>query len=95
MINEAEYYSDLMKQFSYIRNNIYQRELWKNEKIIELMKISEKKCYHKFMQNSLIIIMSLFNNDFIDSYECESKIIDDLAESDKQLLLSTLKAEII
>ena len=42
MINETEYYSDLMKEFSYIRNDVYQRELWRNEKIIELMKISEK-----------------------------------------------------
>ncbi len=95
MINETEYYSDLMKEFSYIRNDVYQRELWRNEKIIELMKISEKIYYHKFIQNSLIFIMSLFNDNFIDSYECESKVIDDLVESDRQILLSTLKVEII
>ncbi len=95
MINETEYYSDLMKEFSYIRNDVYQRELWRDEKIIELMKISEKIHYHKFIQNSLIFIMSLFNDNFIDSYECESKVIDDLVESDRQILLSTLKAEII
>lgn len=95
MINETEYYSDLMKEFSYIRNDVYQRELWRNEKIIELMKISEKIYYHKFIQNSLIFIMSLFNDNFIDSYEYESKVIDDLVESERQILLSTLKVEII
>jgi len=95
MINETEYYSDLMKEFSYICNDVYQRELWRDEKIIELMKISEKTHYHKFIQNSLIFIMSLFNDNFIDSYECESKVIDDLVESERQILLSTLKVEII
>lgn len=95
MINETKYYSDLMKQFSYIRSDVYQRELWRDEKIIELMKISEKIEYHKFIQNTLILIMALFNDDFIDSYECESKIINDLEESDRQRLLSTLKVEII
>ena len=95
MINETEYYLDLMKEFSYIRNDVYQRELWRNKKIIELMKISERICYHKFIQNSLIFIMSLFNDNFIDSYECESKVIDDLVDSERQILLSTLKVEII
>ncbi|MFX0043534.1 MAG: hypothetical protein ACFE8L_11535 [Candidatus Hodarchaeota archaeon] len=95
MINETEYYFNLLKEFSSIRNDIYQRELWRDEKIIELMKISEKITYRKFIQNSLIFIMSLFNENFIDSYECESKIIDDLADSERQILLSTLKVEII
>jgi hypothetical protein len=95
LINETEYYFDLLKEFSSIRNDIYQRELWRDEKIIELMKISEKMIYRKFVQNSLIFIMSLFNENFIDSYEYESKVIDDLAESERQILLSTLKVEII
>ncbi|MFX1314770.1 MAG: hypothetical protein ACFE9T_02830 [Promethearchaeota archaeon] len=94
MINEVDYYLNLIDEFYFCKDK-YQRELWKDEKIIELMKISKKIKNNRFFQNTLIFLMSLFNDHFVDTYECESKVIDDLLKTEKEILLSTLRVEVI
>ncbi|MFX1410795.1 MAG: hypothetical protein ACFFA6_10600 [Promethearchaeota archaeon] len=94
MINEMDYYLNLIDEFYFYKDK-YQRELWKDEKIIELMRISKDIKNNKFLQNTLIFLMSLFNDHFVDTYECESKVIGDLLNSEKEILLSTLRVEVI
>ena len=92
---ETDYYMNLINEFYNISGNIIQKQFWKDQKIIELTRILKETGNIKFFQNSLVFIMSLFSDTFLDTYECESKYIDDLIDSEKELLKATLRLEII
>jgi alpha-amylase/alpha-mannosidase (GH57 family) len=92
---ETDYYMNLINEFYNISGNIIQKQFWKDQKIIELTRILRETGNMKFFQNSLVFIMSLFSDTFLDTYECESKYIDDLIDSEKELLKATLKLEVI
>ena len=86
---------NLINEFYNISGDIIQKQLWKDQKIIELTRILKETGNIKFFQNSIVFIMSLFTDTFLDTYECESKYIDDLIDSEKELLKATLKLEVI
>ena len=86
---------NLINEFYNISGDIIQKQLWKDQKIIELTRILKETGNIKFFQNSIVFIMSLFTDTFLDTYECESKYIGDLIDSEKEILIATLRVEVI
>jgi hypothetical protein len=95
LISEIDYYMNLINEFYNFSGDPIQKQLWKDQKIIELTKILKETGDLKFFQNSLVFIMSLSIDTFLDTYECESKYIGDLIDSEKEILLATLRVEVI
>lgn len=80
-------------------NHFYENELWKYHSIIKLMRASDAFIDRQIVEEGLKIIILLCRfkecGDLIDSYESESCSINELAELEKTLLGSILKAEFI
>jgi len=97
LISDIEFFTDIFEDFLGLDNNFYENELWKSHSIIKLMHVSYKLEDTKILEEGLKIIVNLCRfkecGDLLDSYELESHSISELAEAEKNLLGSILKAE--
>ncbi len=97
MISEVEFFTEIFEDFLCLDNKLYENELWKSHSIIKLMLVSDELEDKKIVEEGLNIIANLCRfkecGDLLDSYEIESHTISELAESEKTLLGSILKAE--
>ncbi|MFX0105265.1 MAG: hypothetical protein ACFE75_07225 [Candidatus Hodarchaeota archaeon] len=97
MISEVEFFTGIFEDFLCLDNNFYENELWKSHSIIKLMKASVELENTKIIEEGLNIIVNLCRfkecGDLLDSYEIESYSISELAEPEKTILGSILKAE--
>jgi len=97
LISEVEFFTEIFEDFLCLDNRLYENDLWKYHAIIKLMQASDAFIDRQFVEEGLKIIINLCKfkecGDLLDSYESESYPINDLAESEKTLLGSILKAE--
>ncbi|UCD02042.1 MAG: hypothetical protein JSV23_03195 [Promethearchaeota archaeon] len=97
MISEVKFFTEIFEDFLSLDNNFYENELWKSHSIIKLMQVSDELEDKKILEEGLKIIINLCRfkecGDLLDSYEIESHSLGELAESEKTLLGSILKAE--
>ena len=71
------------------------KEIWKNQSIIELMKLLEQTQNRAFITNSLILILSLFEDIPPDIYNNRGHNINYISEKDKKSLILNLKNEFL
>ncbi|TFG08896.1 MAG: hypothetical protein EU539_01120 [Promethearchaeota archaeon] len=91
MMSEGEFYDHILGQFSQISGDSHQKELWKNNKIRDLMTKFKNNGDPCFVKNALIVIMALFDDYLKDSYFLNSKSIKESSREKKDLILSFLK----
>ena len=94
MSNEGEFYDHLFQSFYSLRHESNEIELWKNQRITELMKNLHNKDDSRFIQNALIVIMALFDEYLMDSFHFQSKNMKELNDGKKKTVISILKDEI-
>ena len=95
---EVIFYSEIMEQAFDILNDNNNRFIWECHKIIELMNIlkeSEKENFKLIIKNALILLLSIFEDFYIDSLDSKSAEFDDISNQEKEILINTLKSEII
>ena len=61
-----------------------------DQAITELKKVAEDTKNEVFVQNALLILSCLYNDREIERYNYESKDIEDLNESEREILASLL-----
>lgn len=71
------------------------KEKWKNQSIIELMKLLENTQNRTFVTNALILILSLFEDIPPDIYHTRGNNINCISEKDKKSLILKLKNEFL
>jgi hypothetical protein len=99
LISEVEFFDKIFEEFLDLDGNFYGNEIWTSNSIIKLMRTSDDFTDKNTVEEGLKIIINLSKfkecGALSDSYELESHPIDELAESEKTLLGSILKAEFI
>lgn len=91
---EVDYYSDILEQVSLILNDEDQAFIWKCHQIIDLMNYFKESKDKSFIKNALIIILSLFENFYIDLVLSKGIDLDEMSIQEKEILIETLKDEI-
>ena len=95
---EAEFYSDIMNQAFAVLNDDDDKFIWKCHKIIELMnflKESADEFFKLVVKNALILLLSIFEDFYIDLVVSKSVELDAISKQEKEILIKTLKSEII
>jgi hypothetical protein len=99
LISEVEFFTDVFEDFLGLDGNFYENDLWRSHSIIKLMRSSDMFTDKKIVEEGLKIIINLYKfkecGALYDCYEIDSHAINELAESEKTLLGSILKAEFI
>ncbi len=99
MISEVEFFTEIFEDFLGLDGNFYENDLWRSHSIIKLMQSSDMLIDKDIVEEGLKIIISLYKfkecGALFDYYEIKSHPINELAESEKTLLGSILKAEFI
>ncbi len=90
---ECDFYMNLYEDFIKTRNDENDKILWKTYKILDLMKVADKKDQNGFMENGLRMIMLLFNTFIINSCDISSSDLNETSSDKKEELLFVLKAE--
>ena len=92
-MSECDFYMDLYDDFIGTGNDENNRILWKTHKIIDLMKITNEKDTNGFIENSLRMIMLLFNYFKINSCDLCSFDLFDTPFNEKEDLMNILQEE--
>jgi len=95
MMAECDFYMTLYDDFIKTKNDDKNKVLWKTYKILDLMKITTENNSNGFMENGLRMIMLLFNNYQIDSYDLNSFDFSETSIDKKEELQIILKTEFI
>jgi hypothetical protein len=97
LISEVEFFTEIFEDFLGLDGNFYENDLWRSHSIIKLMHSSDALIDRNIVEEGLKIIINLYKfkecGALFDCYETESHPIYELAESEKTLLGSILKAE--
>ena len=92
--SEFDYYSNIIEFFQNQNVNKETIEIWKNKSFIELMKVLERKTSRKeFVQNAILLILSLFEEHPPDIYTSRGTNVNSLDNGEKKSYLSLLKTE--
>ena len=95
---EAKLYSDIMEQSFYVLNDYDDRFIWKCHIIIDLMDILEESVNESIklvIKNALILLLSIFEDFYIDLFDSKSAEFEEISNQEKEILINTLKSEII
>ena len=97
---EDKYYNEILQCYSSKSRNEKEKEIWKNSKLIELMgflqddEFQERVRADKLVQNSIIILLALFDDlapDYYNKIGTDSKLISTAEKRElKEVLLSEL-----
>ncbi len=92
MIKELDYYTSIFDNFSKMDDILDDTEVafFVDQAITELKKVAEDTKNEVFVQNALLILSCLYNDREIERYNYESKDIEDLDESEREILGSIL-----
>ena len=92
MIKELDYYTNIFDNFSKMDDILDDTEVafFVDQAITELKKVAEDTKNEVFVQNALLILSCLYNDREIERYNYESKDIEDLNESEREILASLL-----
>jgi len=94
---EVIFYSEIIDQAFDLLNKDKNSLIWKCHKIIELMNIlkeSENEFLKLAIKNALILLLSIFEDFYIDSLDSKSVEFDEISKIEKDILINTLKSEI-
>ena len=95
---EANFYSEIMDHAFDVLNDGNDRFIWKCHKIIELMNILKESANEYFkivIKNALILLLSIFEDFYVASVDLKSVDLDEISKQEKEILINTLKLEII
>ena len=92
---ELDYYLSIIDFFQNQNTNKETTEIWKNKSFIELMKVLKRTRKKEFVKNSIILILSLFDQIPPDTYNNKGIKVDSLTNGDKLSYVNILKSEFI
>lgn len=92
---ELNCYLEIIEYFKDNQINQDEKEIWKNHSFIELMKFLDRTSNRELVSNAIILILSLCEDKPLDIYSERGMDIDQIADSDKILLIEKLKNEFL
>ena len=97
MIKELDFYTSIFDNFSKLNNILddTEKEFFINHSLAELIKAANEIGSEVFVQNALLILACLYNDREIERYNYESKDIEDLNGTEKEILDSLLCEEFL
>jgi hypothetical protein len=93
--SEFDYYSNIIEFFQNPNTNKETIEMWKDNSLIELMKVLERTSRKEFVKNAILLILSLFEEHPPDIYTSRGTNVKSLDNGEKSSYLSVLKTEFI
>jgi len=93
--SELEIYLKIVDCFQDENISPENKEIWKNQSIIELMRLLERTQNRAFVTNALILILSLFEDIPPDIFNNRGHNINCISEKDKKSLILNLKNEFL
>jgi len=95
MIKELDYYTSIFDNFSKMDDILddSEKEFFINNSLNELIKAAGNIESEVFLQNALLILSCLYNDREIERYNYESKDLEDLDDSEREILGSLLCEE--
>ena len=92
---EFEYYSSIIEFFRNPNPNKEAIEIWKDKSFIDLMRVLERSTKKEFVQNSILLILSLFEKNPLDIYASRGTNVNSIGNGEKKSYISILKSEFI
>ncbi len=92
--DDFEFYAQLYEEFHTLRCKT-EKEIWSYNKIIQLMENLRFSVNREFVTNALVLIITLFNEEFNNHKDTVSKNTANLSEDEKKEFFAVLKGEII
>jgi len=92
---ELDFYLKIIDYFQSEKGDREEKEIWKNESIVELMKYLERSRNRTLVMNALILMLSLFEDIPPDIYNNRGVNFNRISEKDKKFLIEDLKEEFL
>jgi hypothetical protein len=88
MIEELDYYTCVIDNFSKMDDILDDTEVefFVEQAITELKKVADNTESEVFVENALLILSCLYNDREVEKYNYESKDIEDLDDSEREVL---------
>ena len=95
--DELNYYNKIIDCFHKYQNDDLKREICKNKSIVSLMRSVKYKKKNDFIKNSLIFLLSLFDDEDLspDLYTNIGNDIKNTTDDEQKEILSELKKEFL
>lgn len=93
--SDVEYYDNILKYFQNRLDGKQSVEIWKNKIYMKLMHLLGKTENIMLVRNSILLILSLFENLPPDLYNNRGFRFNKLKNKDKRKVISNLKQEIL
>lgn len=90
---EVDCYTKIINLFLKIGRDPITIETWKDKAIVKIMNVLKDPNNRRWVQNALIILLSLFDDTSPDLYDNLGKDIKILSTSEKKQVISKLKEE--
>ncbi|MBN1215696.1 MAG: hypothetical protein JXA99_09695 [Candidatus Lokiarchaeota archaeon] len=92
--SDLDYYYDILEQYQQISKTEKDKDIWKYRLYMQLMELLIDKNNITLVRNSILLILSLFENLPPDPYNNQGININSITEAEKKILISNLKEEI-
>jgi len=92
---ELDCYLKILEYFQNENVNRERTEIWKDHSLIELMKLLDKAKNRVLVTNSIILMLSLFEDIPPDTYNNRGVNINRISVKDRKLLIADLKEEFL
>jgi len=92
---ELDCYLKILEYFQTENVNRERTEIWKDHSLIELMKLLDKKKNRVLVTNSIILMLSLFEDIPPDTYNNRGVNINLISVKDRKALIADLKEEFL
>ncbi|MFX1311495.1 MAG: hypothetical protein ACFFHD_02640 [Promethearchaeota archaeon] len=92
---ELDCYLKIINFFQNEEINKDEKEIWKSQSLIELMKFLDYSHNKKFVANAIVLILSLFEDTTPDMYDNRGVDINQIPDKDRRSLITELKNEFL
>ena len=92
---ELDCYLKILDYFQKDKSNRESTEIWKNQSLIELMKLLEQKKNRGLVANAIILILSLFEDIPPDIYNNRGVDINWISIEERKTLIAGLEEEFL
>jgi len=92
---ELDCYLKILEYFQHEKVNKEETEIWKYHSLIELMKLLDKAKNQILVTNSIILMLSLFEDIPPDTYNNRGVDIDQISVKDRKTLIADLREEFL
>ena len=90
---EVDCYTKIINLFLKIGKDPISIETWKDKAIVKIMNVLKDPQNKRWVQNALIILLSLFDDTSPDLYSSMGEKVKRLSDKEKQKVISKLKEE--